>query len=223
MRAFFLLLLLLNVGVFAVLTMHATGEPEDLPPRPVEGTLTVIDEDRTLAEARDRAEPEEAPLADADASAADGGAAETPTNCYRAEDMDEDAAQALAATARAAAHPASVLTRTDREFIGYWVYIPAHDSREAAQDTMAKLADEGLDDYGYVGGEDNEHAVSLGVFSSESRARSRQETVEALGLPTEKGERYRATRTYGVIVGAESRDELPAADWRQADCQALEG
>ncbi|WP_290648670.1 SPOR domain-containing protein, partial [Aquisalimonas sp.] len=223
--------------VFMVVTMEATDEPRVAPPRPAEGSLRLLDEKRAVDEATDpteastpgaridadRADPQAlapAPQGGDDARL-DGSTAEGPERCYQTEAMDEDAAMALVETARANAHPARVLRSDGREFAGYWVYIPPHDSLEAAHAAMAKLSDAGVTGFGYVGREDNEHAVSLGVFSSETHARRRQEAVEALGFPAERVERYRTTRSYGVIVGADSRDELPAADWWPADCEDL--
>ena len=222
MRAFCVLLLLLNVGVFFALTARSTDDPEPWPPQPASGSLDIVDERDVLAEAREGAAEPEADEVDSEDDSTDTGGLDTAHSCYRGPTMDEDAARELADAFPAERSSVTVEETEEREWIGYWVYIPEHENMESAQDTMSELAEQGVSDYGYVGGQETDHAVSLGVFSSESAAQRRQDEVENLGFPTETGERYQARMRYRVLVGIESGDELPDLQWEDADCQELD-
>ena len=220
MRALFILLLLLNVGVLAFLTLPAADEPEPYPPRPAPEGLTIVDEETALAAAEEQeGTPKEPEIPDeqAVASALD-------VVCLVAPVADEDAANALLTRVQDDGLERSrIVRREDQAFVGYWVYIPPHDSMQSAQDTMAELGDHGLSDYGYVGGDQYEHAVSLGVFSSESRSRNRQEELEALGYETEVGERHRVVTRHAVLIETDDPDPaLPDADWEEVDCADYE-
>ena len=243
MRALFILLLLLNVGVLAVLTLPAADEPEPYPPRPAPEGLTMVDEETALAAAEEQEEtPEEPEIPDEQPAAPEEPGAALPSldeelpllaepdapvrdvACLVAPVEDEDAANALLTRVQDdGLEHSRIVTREDQAFVGYWVYIPPHDSMQAAQDTMAELGDHGLSDYGYVGGDQYEHAVSLGVFTSESRSRNRQEELEELGYETEVGERHRVVTRYAVLIETDDPDPaLPDADWEDVDCADYE-
>ncbi|MFV8835421.1 SPOR domain-containing protein [Aquisalimonas sp.] len=211
MRAFFVLMLLLNVGVFALFTLDARDDPQPYPSQPAAGSLRLMSE--VPADAPAPPEPED----DMPSVATD----ETGLQCFSVDGLDRTDAEALAATVRTAGDVARVLEVEERDFVGYWVYVPPHQTMADAQETMAELADEGISDYGYVGGDD-EHAVSLGVFSTRQRAMDRETEIGDLGIETEIGERYRSVTAYRLFVGADDPDTLPPADWQPADCQDIE-
>ena len=243
MRALFILLLLLNVGVFAFLALPAAEEPDPYPPRPAAEGLTMVDEETARAAAAEQDDaPEEPEIPDEQPAAPEEPDTVFPSlgddlpilsepdapardlACLVAPVEDEDTANALLARVQADGLERSrIVTREDQVFVGYWVYIPPHESMQAAQDTMAELGDQGLSDYGYVGGDRYELAVSLGVFSSESRSRNRQNELEELGYETEVGERHRVVTRHAVLIETDDPDPaLPDADWQDVDCADYE-
>lgn len=226
MRAFLILLLCLNLGVLYFLVLPAADDPEPYPPRPASDGLELVDEEAALGAATDD-RPEggqDEHLPDLDGDMEPVGDAELELRqdrvCLLADAEDDGAASDLAARIDdAGIGPARVVAEDEQVFVGYWVYIPPHDSMDAARNTMAELGDRGLSDYGYVGGDEYEHAVSLGVFSSEERSQRRQAEVEAEGFETEVGERHRVVTRYHVLVQPEDPDaDLPDADWEAVDC-----
>lgn len=210
MRAFFILMLLLNAGVFALFTINARDDASSYPPRPADGSLRLVDE----IPADESAAPEAADEMPSVASDEPG------EQCFRVDGLDRPAAEALAATVRTADGVARVQQVEGRDFVGYWVYVPPHETMADAQGTMAELAERGISDYGYVGGDD-EHAVSLGVFSTRERALDRETEIRELGIETETGERYRTVTEYTLLVGVDDADTLPAGDWQATDCQDI--
>ncbi|SEO96228.1 SPOR domain-containing protein [Aquisalimonas asiatica] len=211
MKAFFILMLLLNAGVFALFTINARDDAPPYPSQPADGSLRLLSE----------VPADEPPEPEPDDEAPDVTADDNGLECFSVAGLDRTDAEALAATVRTAGDVARVLEVEDRDFVGYWVYVPPHATMADAQETMAELADQGISDYGYVGGDD-EHAVSLGVFSTRDRAAEREAEIRDLGIDTEIGERYRTATEYTLLVGVEDADALPAADWQPADCQDIE-
>ncbi len=65
---------------------------------------------------------------------------------------------------------------------GYWVYLPAQGSRDAALATARDLSAKGLRDYYVVTAGERENTISLGLFREMANARQRHEQVRALGF-----------------------------------------
>jgi hypothetical protein len=81
--------------------------------------------------------------------------------------------------------------RRSEEKAGWWVFIPPQGNRPAAQKKTAELKALGIDDY-FILQDDGamRWAVSLGVFSSEDAAKARLEALRAKGVRSaQTGER----------------------------------
>lgn len=65
---------------------------------------------------------------------------------------------------------------------GYWVYLPAQGSRDAALATARELSAKGLRDYYVVAAGERENTISLGLFREMANARQRHEQIRALGF-----------------------------------------
>lgn len=231
MRAFCVLLLALNVVVLLVWTLPASDPPPSQPPRPADGSLQLLDEEEAMRSDAGSTRTDQGTTSDSSsedpASGDDGdGGSPSPNTvaaraCYAATLDREEAAADLADAVADAGGTARVNAVSEREWIGFWVYLPGPESVDEAQATMDRLAEEGVSDYGYVGGEgEQQHAVSLGVFSTQERAERRQEEVRALGYAAEVTERYRTTSRFRVLAQADSADDLPDGEWREAeDCR----
>jgi hypothetical protein len=92
---------------------------------------------------------------------------------------------------------------------GYWVYMPAQATRDAALATARELAARGLRDYYVVTAGDRENTISLGLFRELDNARKRQADVQGMGFSAELGERTEEIPQYWVDIAAD-----PRFDWR---------
>ncbi len=72
-----------------------------------------------------------------------------------------------------------VSQRTPR---GYWVYLPASKSYQSANRKVKELQKKGLKDLFIMGNGSYKNAISLGLFTQESAAKSRFQHVKRLGL-----------------------------------------
>ena len=180
MRALFLLLLALNLALFAGVHFYATAD----------GTTDPEPQRRQINPAGIRilAGPELAGLPVLKAKPA----AEAP-----AAACIEWGGFALAESARAeqALEPlalgARLSQRRSEETAGWWVFIPPQANRAAAMKKTVELKSLGIDDYFVLQDEGKMRwAVSLGVFSSEEAAKSRLEALRAKGVRSaQTGER----------------------------------
>ncbi|MCC5859512.1 MAG: SPOR domain-containing protein [Ectothiorhodospiraceae bacterium] len=204
MKWLLLLMLVANIALFAWHYPESTRDPEPRPAKPGPGTLTLLSE----MDARGGApEPEH------NSRLADRG-------CFASQALDSrdeatDLQQAVA-DGRALVAPLEELRQ-----LGHWVYLPPMDSGAAAEARLSELRELGITDVSLVRQEEQRHAISLGVFSSEERARERQEQLLREGVEAETGERLRRTERYRVVVTDITADALPADfAWSSIDCQA---
>ncbi|NOX92536.1 MAG: SPOR domain-containing protein [Gammaproteobacteria bacterium] len=84
-----------------------------------------------------------------------------------------------------------VTSRTPR---GYWVYLPASKSYQAAKRKVKELQKKGLKDLFIMGKGSHQNAISLGLFTSKSAADSRFQRVKKLGLKAALETQYRANK-----------------------------
>ena len=80
---------------------------------------------------------------------------------------------------------------------GYWVYMPAMPASKA-RSIVADLDAHGMKDY-FIG---RKNHISLGIFSTEKKARKRLTRVKELGYDAELGQRYRNRAMYWLDVEA---------------------
>lgn len=76
---------------------------------------------------------------------------------------------------------------------GYWVYLPAFKTYDAARKSVAELKKKGLKDLFIMGKGEHRNAVSLGLFKSRSAAMERFEQVKKMGLNVKMDTQYRIT------------------------------
>lgn len=89
-----------------------------------------------------------------------------------------------------------------REQAGYWVYLPAM-PRKRAREIVADLDAHGMKDY-YIG---KQNFISLGIFTSRSKAEDRRRRVAQLGYDAVLDPRYRNRKVYWLDMEA-SRESL---------------
>jgi hypothetical protein len=171
-RALFLLLLLVNVALYA---WSHYGPGSATPPAPqsrqVEpGKLRILaPADLPQVSAAKKEKPVEKPAAPA--SCMEWGSF-TVADAPRAE----QALEPLALGARLA-------QRRTEEVAGWWVFIPSQGSRQAALRKAAELKDLGIGEYFIVQEEGEQRwALSLGVFRSEEAALARLAALRQQGV-----------------------------------------
>jgi hypothetical protein len=69
---------------------------------------------------------------------------------------------------------------------GYWVYIPAKNSRNEALDIGRKLSGLKIKDYYVVTGGENENTISLGLYRDVNNADSRLQELQSKGFDAKK-------------------------------------
>lgn len=93
---------------------------------------------------------------------------------------------------------------------GWWVYLPAPDSREAALAVARDLSAQGLRDYYVVTAGSNENTVSLGLFRERGNAEKRRAEVRDAGYAAEITPRIDERPEFWISL------EVPAGNaWRQ--------
>ena len=83
---------------------------------------------------------------------------------------------------------------TQRRPRGYWVYLPAFKTYEAARKRVAELQKKGLKDMFIMGKGDHKNAVSLGLFKTRSAANERYQQVKKMGFSVKINTQYRETK-----------------------------
>ena len=184
-RLLFLLLVALNLGAGGWLMFGRTPEPP-LPPATDPG----VPELRLLPEVhRATAAAHPAPAA----SSAAAIACSTLGPFMTTVDM-RAAMQALSP------HVGRIQYREEpmRRSHGYWVYLPAAATREAALDEARQLAAKGIHDYYVVTAGDSQNTISLGLFNDQSNAQKRLAQLQALGFAARVEQRVDTEPAYWV-------------------------
>ncbi len=85
-------------------------------------------------------------------------------------------------------------------WVGYWVHLPGLPSRDTADEILSNLRENGVSDSYVVPGGEEDHIISLGVFSEISRAGRRREAVRRLGYEPTVVDRNRRGTVYWVDI-----------------------
>lgn len=92
---------------------------------------------------------------------------------------------------------------------GFWVFLPAQPSREAALAAARELSSKGLRDYYVVTAGERENTISLGLFRDLANAEQRRDQVLAAGLAPELQPRTDEIPNYWIDLAVQ-----PDVDWR---------
>ena len=79
---------------------------------------------------------------------------------------------------------------------GFWVYLPAMETREEALRVARDLSVAGLRDYYVVTAGEQENTISLGLFRQEENARRRQAALQQLGFDAQVARRSEESLVY---------------------------
>ena len=178
MRAFFLLLLLGNLGFFAWANFYSEADKES-DPAPL--TRQVAPEKlRVLPAIAGARPPQGKPAAEAAGAPAPGANACAEWGAFVAADAAR-AGEALAPLALGS----RLAQRQVEESASWWVYFPPRPNRPEAQKKADELKRLGIEEF-YILPDEGPYkfAVSLGVFKTEAAANNRLEALRAKGVKT---------------------------------------
>lgn len=206
-RLLFLLLVALNLGAGAWLLFgHARAAP--FPPATDPGVAEL----RLWSEAAKSARPAGMPSDDATAAMA-AVASPGARDACRTLGPFMTSADMRAAMQTLSPHVARIQYREEQvsRSHGYWVYLPAAASREAALDEARQLAAKDIHDYYVVTAGDTQNTISLGLFNDESNANNRLAVLQKKGFPAKVEQRIDTEPAYWLDYA------VPAAsafDWQ---------
>jgi hypothetical protein len=201
-RALFLLLLAANLGAASWLLF---APDTHAPPLPVTdpGVPKLV-----LLSERDRGDDASAELAAAPESRAD----ERNDECHSIGTFPTQA------DVRAAIGALTPLTRRIQyreahatQARGYWVYLPAFDTREQALAAARQLSSKGVRDYYVVTAGDQQNTISLGLFRDQGNAERRRAEIAALGFDPQSIARTEELPVYWLDYATDRAHPL---DWR---------
>ena len=201
-RALFLLLLAANLGAASWLVfapdMHAAQVPASDPGVP---KLALLSE-------RDRGDDASAELAAPPETRAD----------LRNDECHSIGAFPTQADVRAAISALTPLTRRIQfreahatQARGYWVYLPALQTREQALAAARQLSSKGVRDYYVVTAGDQQNTISLGLFRDQGNAERRRAEIAALGFTPQSIARTEELPVYWLDYAT---DRMHPLDWR---------
>ena len=201
-RALFVLLLLMNLGVAAWWMLHtppsAPALPAADPEIPALRLLSEIEPADPDAPVPELAEPRGTEAELASLRCLQIGPFLTQADLRRA-------VNALTPTAeRIQFRETRVLANR-----GFWVYLPAQASREAALAAARALSAKGLRDYYVVTAGERENTISLGLFRDVANAETRRDQVRAAGFEPELQPRTDDIPNYWIDLAVQ-----PDVDWR---------
>jgi hypothetical protein len=201
-RTLFVLLLVLNLGAGVWLYMQPDAPVRAAPPLPPGAKPLVLLSERDAAKMAQAAELAAAPVP----TAAQRG------QCFRIGPFNSKDTVASAVTALTPAVERIQLRETTTRIVrGFWVYLPAFNTRDAALTAARQLSSAGVRDYYVVTAGDQENAISLGRFQNRDNAERRRQSVAALGFRPRLEERAETQPQYWIdLESARGRDDA----WR---------
>lgn len=199
-RLLFLLLLALNLGAAGWLLFGRVPAPP-LPPATDAGVPAL----RLLSETRKAAPP--------------GSAGSPAVPPPRARDACStlgpfmNVVDMRAAVNALSSHVARIQYREEQvqRSHGYWVYMPAVASREAALNEARALSAKGIHDYYVVTAGDSQNTISLGLFNDQSNAQNRLAQLQKLGFAAKVEQRVDTEQAYWVDYAV---PQDAAFDWQ---------
>lgn len=96
---------------------------------------------------------------------------------------------------------------------GYWVYMPAAASREAALEEARQISAKGIHDYYVVTAGDTQNMISLGLYNDQSNAQNRLAALQKLGIPARLKQRVETEPAYWVDYAVPEGAAFTWAQW----------
>lgn len=213
MRALFLLLLLVNLGIFA--WYHWYVQPEEggvVAAQPLKGEPLKLVSELTPAERKTLASAAAAPAAaTVSAPAPASASAVAALACASYGPFTGSAVSQAADRLKQFGLTTEQHSVPGKAKLGYWVYLPPFGSKREADAAADMLRRRGVKDIYVVTDEANRNAISLGVFTQHQGAVERQKEMRKLGFRAVLAERFRDEPRYWLDVHGTS-SAMPSAD-----------
>ncbi len=206
MKVFVLLLILINLGIFAWYSQDQVGEAApasvaEAPKKPSEKQLPEIS-----PRVSELPQPEP-PLATTVPEHT--VAAANPTICYEIGPLDEAPFMTLVAWLNEQQLAFDMTELVVDTTANYWVYLDPQKSANAAQQIIKELKAKGIKDIHVIESGAQKNAVSLGLFKDEGTAKSRVNEIKKLGYPVQIKPRTESHTQYVVSLKDEFTTHLP--------------
>lgn len=113
------------------------------------------------------------------------------------------------------AHVARIQYREEQvsQSHGFWVYLPATATREAALQEARQLAAKGIQDYYVVSAGDAQNTLSLGLFDDEANAEKRAAQLKQLGFPAQVKQRVDTEPAYWIDYAVAANSAFKWQAW----------
>jgi len=108
-----------------------------------------------------------------------------------------------------------ISSESSNEQAGFWVLIPPQRDRQGAIAIAKRLEEAGITDLWRFTSGNLAHAISLGLFRDEERARARRDKIEEMGFNPIVKPRYREQTLYRVSYRFPGGATASEADWRE--------
>jgi cell division protein FtsN len=108
-----------------------------------------------------------------------------------------------------------IASESTNEQAGFWVLIPPQRDRETAVEIAKQLEAAGVDDLWRFTSGKLAHAISLGLFRDEERAKARRDKITAMGFESEVQPRYREQTNYWLNYQYTGESPLTEDRWRE--------
>lgn len=96
---------------------------------------------------------------------------------------------------------------------GFWVYLPALPTRDAALATARALSAKNVRDYYVVTAGDQQNTISLGLFHDNANAERRRAEIAALGFKAQVSQRMETLPVYWVDFALPSQPDFAWQAW----------
>ena len=189
-RLLFLLLIAFNIGVAAWLMFGRTPAAPAAP-----ATDPGVPELKLLSE-----RPGTPAAANAESQAAAEPPAASATDRCQSIGPFPTQADMRAAMSTLTTHVPRIQYRQEQahQSRGFWVYLPALPSRDAALATARTLSARNVHDYYVVTAGDQQNTISLGLFHDRGNAERRRADIDALGFKAQVSEQVETLPVYWV-------------------------
>jgi hypothetical protein len=200
-RLLFLLLVAFNIGVAAWLLF---GRVPAAPLPPVA--------DRGVPELKLLSERSGAPLQQKPEAAAESGSVAAEDHCQSIGPFPTQV-DMRAALQTLSPHVPRIQYREEQahQSRGFWVYLPAMQTRDAALAAARELSAKNVRDYYVVTAGDQQNTISLGLFHDRANAERRRAEIAALGFNAQLSERVETLPVYWVDFALPNNGGF---DWR---------
>lgn len=213
MRSFALLLLLANICFFgwAQLIDVPVQEHNVQIPSATPAQRLVLATERSSQNTNDSAGASTATQGATNAESRDDLTARIADKCVSVGPyQDLTSASQVSASLQSAGYATRQRIERGEVWIGYWVSLSGFANRADAEQALARLKANGINDAYVLPGSTQSNAISIGVFSELARAQRRIEELRKLDFDPQMSDRKREASVYWIDIDKQPGQEIDA-------------